>query len=201
MDDATRIAARQLARMRGMTRYYHERFFSDIRFSTIASLGLFLIGWWQVPEAFLLVPVVALIGAVQTAFDASYLIFARQYAARLETDLNRRLDEEVLIAAELESTYLFPLDARKIVTARFGPDFTWFGFVTLFYTGVGVATFAFGAALALPVLRDHDPRWGVIYATLVTVATLAAVITGWWWFVGGEGERRLRAVLDRTFPR
>jgi hypothetical protein len=201
MDDTTRFAARQLARMRGMTRYYHERFFSDIRFSMIAGIVLLLAGWWQVPEAFLLVPVVALIGAVQTAFDASYLIFARQYAARLESEINRRLGTDVLVAAELESTYLFPLDDRKIVTARLGVDFTWFGFVTLFYTGVGAATYAFGVALALPVLRDHDPLWGVIYATTVAVATLAAIIIGWWWFVGGEGERRLAAVLDRNFER
>jgi hypothetical protein len=201
MDDTTRIAARQLARMRGMTRYYHQRFFSDIRFSTIASISLLLAGWWQIPEAFLLVPIVALAGAVQTAFDASYLVFARQYAARLETEINRNLGTTVLVAAELESTYLFPLDARKIVTARLGADFTWFGFVTLFYTGIGVATYVFGAALALPVLRDHDPLWGVVYATGVVVATLAALITGWWWFVGGEGERRLAVVLDRAFDR
>ncbi len=199
MDDVSRIAAQQLGRMRGMTRYYHERFFSDIRFSIIASVALLLIGWWEIPEAFLLVPVVALIGAVASSFDASYLIFARQYAARLERRLNENVGETVLVAAELETTYLFPLDKRKIVTARFGDDFTWFGFVTLFYTAIGATTYVFGAALALPVLRDHDAIWGVAYTAVLVLATLAALIVGWWWFVGGEGERRLAAVLDRTF--
>jgi hypothetical protein len=201
MNEATKIAAQQLGRMRGMTRYYHERFFSDIRFSIIASAVLLLIGWWEVPEAFLLVPVVALIGAVQTAFDASYLIFARQYAARLEAMLNGELDRSVLVAAHLESTYLFPLDKPKIVTARLGEDFTWFGFVTLFYTSIGVATYGFGVVLGLPVLRDHDWIWGTSYALILVLVTLAAAITGWWWFVSGEGERRLRNVLDERFDR
>jgi hypothetical protein len=200
MDDTTRIAAAQLARMRGMTRYYHERFFSDVRFSIIAVGALLLAGWWQVDEAFLLVPVVALIGAVATAFDASYLIFARQYAARLETVLNERVGTEVLVAAELETTYLFPLDSRKIVTAAFGEGFTWFGFVTLFYTAMGVAAFGFGLALGLPVQRQHADVWGIAYIAVLTVAGLLSLATGWWWFVGGEGEQRLRTRLDASFP-
>ena len=199
MDDATRIAAQQLSRMRGMTRYYHERFFSDIRFSMIAGLSLLLIGWWDVPEAFLLLPFVALIGAVQTSFDASYLIFARHYATRLEATVNRDLGRDLLVAARLESAYLFPLDKRKIVTARVGEDFTWFGFVTLFYTAIGASAFGFGVALALPVLRDHARLWGVAYTMGLVLAALAALIIGWWWFVGGEGERRLETVLDEHF--
>jgi hypothetical protein len=199
MDDTTRIAAQQLGRMRGMTRYYHEQFFSDVRYSTLATAALLLVGWWQVPEAFLLVPLVALIGAAQTAFDASYLIFARQYAARLEQRINADLGDDVLVAAELEATYLFPLDERKIVTARFGADFTWFGFMTLFYTAIGIGSYVFGAALALPVLRDHDPLWGVAYTIVLVGLTLASLIIGSWWFVEGEGERRLATVLDDKF--
>ena len=83
----SRIAACFINRaipMRGMTRYYHEQFFSDIRLQVLVTVALFVVGFWEVEGAFLLIPVVALYGAVQTAFDASYLIFARQYAARLE---------------------------------------------------------------------------------------------------------------------
>ena len=35
MDDATRLAAAQLSRMRGMTVEYHRRFFGDIRFAVL----------------------------------------------------------------------------------------------------------------------------------------------------------------------
>lgn len=199
MDPAMRLTADQLSRMRGMTRYYHERFFSDVRFSTAASLALLVAGWWGVPEAFLLVPVVALVGAVMTAFDASYLIFARHYAARLEVRLGASAGTDALVAAELESAYLFPLDRPKLVAAAFGDGFTWFGFVTLFLTGVGAAAFGFGVALGWPVLEGHGTGWQAAYLAVLGAALAAALSAGVWWFPGGEGERRLRGVLDRTF--
>ena len=100
-----------------MNRFYHERFFSDIRFSTTAIVALLVVGFWEVPLAFLLVPPVALLGAASTAFDASYLIFSRHYAEALERRLNEAAGETVLVAHEMENAYLFPLNDRKIVTA------------------------------------------------------------------------------------
>lgn len=197
--DADRLAADQLARMRGMTRYYHGRFFADVRFTTTAGLVLLVAGWWAVPEAFLLVPVVALLGAVLTAFDASYLIFARHYAARLEGYLDRRSESRVLVAAALEDAYLFPLDRPKIVAAAVGPGFSWFGFVTLFLTGLGGALFGFGLALGLPVAFEHGTAWAAWYLAVLGSMSAAAVATGSWWFLGGTGERRLREVLDGRF--
>lgn len=185
--------------MRGMTRYYHERFFSDIRLQVVLTLVLFVVGFWEVEGAFLLIPVVALYGAVQTAFDASYLIFARQYAARLERYLNARLDSPVLVAAELEQQYLFPLDETKIVTVAFGTRFTYFGFVTLFFTALGVLTYLFGLVLGLPFLDQVGDAWTVAYLVSLFAMTLAALFVGWWWFVRGEGERRLRSILDASF--
>ena len=179
-----------------MNRYYHQRFFSDVRTTAAAVVLLLIVGWWQVEEAFLLVPVVALFGATMTAFDASYLLFARHYAARLEADLNAALGEGTLLAARLESRYLFPLNERKLVVAAFGGGFTWFGFMTLFITAFGIAAFGFGLALGLPVLRDQGPGWTISYLAVLGALTLAALAVGLWWFVGGEGERRLRAVLD-----
>lgn len=200
MNDATRLASSQLARMRGMTRYYHKRFFSDIRFTTAASLALFAIGFWEVPAAFLLIPPLALLGAAQTAFDASYLIFARHYAARLERYLNGSAQERVLVAAELEDRYLFPLHERKVVTAAFGSGFTWFGFMTLLYTGAGIAAFAFGLALGWEVLETAGAPWALAYLGTLGVALIAVLGVGFWWFVSGTGERRLRQVLDAAFP-
>ncbi|MDH3470187.1 MAG: hypothetical protein OEM94_02605 [Acidimicrobiia bacterium] len=197
MDDRSRLMAAQLARMRGMNRYYHGRFFSDVRFSAIALLALFVVGWWEVPEAFLLIPFVALYGATMTAFDASYLLFARHYAARLEADLNAEFGDDTLLAATVEQTYLFPLDVRKIVVAQLGSGFTWFGFMTLFITAIGLAAFGFGLALGWPVVTDHGGGWAIAYGTVLAIAGLGAVGVGTWWFVGGEGERRLRAGFGR----
>lgn len=196
MDDPLRLKAAQLGRMRGMTRYYHERFFSDVRFTAVTSLALLVLGWWEVEEAFLLVPFVALFGANMTAFDASYLLFARHYAARLEGDLNAAVGDGTLLAAQIEATYLFPLNERKIVVAALGSGFTWFGFMTLFVTAMGVAVFCFGLALGLPVLSEHGSEWAVAYFAVLGIGIAAALGVGLWWFVGGEGERRLRSVLD-----
>ena len=52
MDPTLKIAADQLGRMRGMTRYYHERFFSDIRLQVVLTVALFVVGFWQVEGAF-----------------------------------------------------------------------------------------------------------------------------------------------------
>jgi len=185
--------------MRGMTRYYHERFFSDIRLQVVLTIALFVVGFWEVEGAFLLIPIVALYGAVQTAFDASYLIFARQYAARLEGYINERIEAPILVAAGLEERYLFPLDDMKIVTAAFGSSFSYFSFVTLFFTALGVLTYGFGLALGLPFLDAAGGGWTAAYLTSLLVVTVSALLVGWWWFVLGAGERRLKAVLDETF--
>lgn len=190
------LAAQQLGRMRGMTVEYHRRFFGDIRLAVVVTTALFVIGFWEVPEAFLLIPVVALYTAVQTAFDASYLIFARQYAARLETYLNDGLGTRIHVGAAMEDAYLFPLDVPKIVTAASGTGFSWFGFVTLFFTALGVAAAGFAMALGWDtVLRDATAGWQWAYFVVVGGLGITALITGIWWFVSGEGESRLRGVL------
>jgi hypothetical protein len=199
VEPTLKIAADQLGRMRGMTRYYHERFFSDIRLQVVLTVGLFGVGFWQVEGTFLLIPVVALYGAVQTAFDASYLIFARHYAARLESYINQRLEDPVLVAAELEDGYLFPLDEMKVVTAAFGSSFSYFSFVTLFFTALGILTYSFGLALGLPFLDAAGSGWTMAYLSSLSLVTLAALLVGWWWFVAGAGERRLRVILDHRF--
>ncbi len=197
MDDAMRLAAAQLSRMRGMTVEYHRRFFGDIRFAVLTIGALFVLGFWEVPAAFLLVPVIALYTAVQTAFDASYLIFARQYAARLERYLNQRAGETIHVGAMMEDAYLFPLDVRKIVTAAPGRGFSWFGFVTLFQTALGLAAAGFGMALGYAnYLQFQTGPWDAAYFTTLAVLGAAALGVGIWWFVGGEGERRLRNALS-----
>ncbi|HSF84169.1 MAG TPA: hypothetical protein VLG28_00745 [Acidimicrobiia bacterium] len=201
MDERRRLASEQLSRMRGMTVEYHRRFFSDIRVAIVVISALFVAGFWEVPEAFLLIPVVALYTAVQTAFDASYLIFARHYAAALETDLNRQLGTRLHVGGELENTYLFPLNERKIVTAAAGSGFSWFGFVTLFYTLLGLGAGLFGLALGwTSVLTDAAPGWQWGYLGSLGLLAFAALATGFWWFVGGAGEARLHRVLE-DFPR
>lgn len=196
MREAADLAAEQLRRMRGMTRYYHRRFFVDIQFTVVVVLALFAVAMFGAEDLYLAVPVVALLGAAQTAFDASYLIFSRHYAARLERFLNDQAGARVLVAADLENTYLFPLDRRKIVTLAAGKGFSWFGFMTALYTLVGVSAYLVGIVAAAQQLEGG---YLAIYLTALLGVTATTLIVGLWWFVGGEGERRLRAVLDGAF--
>jgi hypothetical protein len=195
------LAHEQLKRMRGMTRYYHDRFFSDVRYVTTAVIALFVVGFWAVPEAFLLAPVVALIGANQTAFDASYLYLARHYAAELENEVNQSMRRQILVGAELEDRYLFPLSRPKVVAMAKGADFSWFGWMTLLYTALGVLAFAAGISLGWETLAGAGTGWLVFYLGGVGVLTVGSLVAGWWWFVNGTGERRLREVLETRFGR
>jgi len=189
------IATEQLSRMRGMTALYHKQFFTDIFRTTVLGLALFGLGFWGIEPAFLAIPFVALIGASQTAFDASYLIFARHYARALEDYINHELGEEILVAASLEDSYLFPLDSSKIVTIPLNRAPTWFSLMTFLYTATGVLTFVAGLVLGSGVLEDAGAGWTTGYGVSLAVMTAAALAVGLWWFPGGEGERRLSAIL------
>lgn len=200
MDQDISIALQQLSRMRGMNALYHRQFFSDVRFTTVTVLALFVAGAAVDPWIFLAIPFVSLLGAASTAFDASYLIFSRQFATRLERFINERTESSILIAHELEERYLFPLDRPKIVTLRFGADFTWFGFMTGFYTLLGVTAYLVGLGLSLDVLSDSGRAdLGFAYLATLAVFTLGSLAVGGWWFVTGTGEERLETVLDRHF--
>jgi hypothetical protein len=195
------LAHDQLRRMRGMTGYYHERFFSDMRSVAVGVLALFVLGWSVAPEAFLLVPVVAILGANQAAFDSSYLIFARHYAAELEAFLNRSVGGRVLVAAEMEDAYLFPLNTTKIVTIPLGSSdgpggFSWFGWMTALYSLLGVLAAGVGVALGWSTLASAGGGWTGFYIGALGAILVASLAGGWWWFLLGTGEARLRLVFD-----
>lgn len=195
MTETTKLASLQLNRMRGMNRFYHERFFADVRFTAVALVALFVLGAAQTKLAYLLIPPLAVIGAAQTSFDASYLILSRHYATALERYINQAVGERLLVAHELEDKYLFPLHTRKVVTAAAGLGFSWFGFMTLFYTAMGIAAFSFGLALGWTALFDHGDLWPVAYLGSLGLLVAGSVVTGWWWFVRGTGEGRLATAL------
>jgi acyl-coenzyme A thioesterase PaaI-like protein len=190
------LAHAQLSRMRGMTRYYHGRFFADTRLTAIGVIGLLVIGFWAVPEAFLMVPVVALLGANQTAFDASYLFMARRYASTLEEDINQAMRRRMLVGAELEDRYLVPLGSRRLVGVAFGRDFSWFGWMTVLYTSLGILAYVAGLWLGWDVLAGAGRAF---YLAALGLVTLASVAVGWWWFVAGTGDERLAEVIENRF--
>lgn len=179
-----------------MTVEYHRQFFTDVRFAILLIVTLFVLALWVDPLIALLIPFVALWTAVQTAFDASYLMFARHYAVRLENYLNAQAGETLLVGGRLEADYLFPLGQRKIVTIAAGRGFTWFGYVTVFFTLLGLAAYLFGVAIGWDALSSVGDPWQSLYLATLVFLTLTSLIVGVWWFVMGTGEQRLSSVLE-----
>ncbi|MGD2043937.1 MAG: hypothetical protein PVJ28_09835, partial [Acidimicrobiia bacterium] len=145
---------------------------------------------------FLVVPVVALLGANQTAFDASYLFMARRYAAALEGEINGAMRRTILVGAELEDRYLVPLDSKRLVGVAFGRDFSWFGWMTVLYTVLGIMAYLLGLWLGWDVL---DGTGRLVYLFAIGGLTAGSLAVGWWWFVTGEGQQRLDGVIEERF--
>lgn len=95
-----------------------------------------------------------------------------------------------MIAHELENTYFFPIQSKKIVVAGLGKSFSWFGFVTLFITTYGVSLYIYG-------LLNINFTDSFSYLLVLICATIITLSIGVWWFVFGEGEKRLNEVYKK----
>ena len=188
MDEIT-ILNNQLSRMRSMNKYYHDQFLFDVRilfFFTIIFHYLALTN----NMAYMLIPFISLFGSVLLAFHAHYLIFSRNYSEFIEIKMNKILGNDVLIAHKLENKYLFPINDRKIVVAKLGSEFTWFGFVTLFITFIGISSYIYS------IVRLLNTGINSNYYIFIALITLITLIIGIWWFLLGNGENRLEKVFD-----
>lgn len=188
MDEIT-ILNNQLSRMRSMNKYYHDQFLFDVRilfFFTIIFHYLALTN----NMAYMLIPFISLFGSVLLAFHAHYLIFSRNYSEFIEIKMNKILGNDVLIAHKLENKYLFPINDRKIVVAKLGSEFTWFGFVTLFITFIGISSYVYS------IVRLLNTDINSNYYIFISLITLITLIIGIWWFLLGNGENRLEKVFD-----
>ena len=188
MDEIT-ILNNQLSRMRSMNKYYHDQFLFDVRilfFFTIIFHYLALTN----NTAYMLIPFVSLFGSVLLSFHAHYLIFSRNYSEFIEIKLNNILGNDVLIAHKLENSYLFPIKDRKIVVAKLGSDFSWFGYVTLFITFIGISSYVYSIVCLL------NTEISLYYYLFIALITLITLIIGIWWFLLGNGEKRLEKVFN-----
>ena len=188
MDEIT-ILNNQLSRMRSMNKYYHDQFLFDVRilfFFTIIFHYLALTN----NTAYMLIPFLSLFGSVLLAFHAHYLIFSRNYSEFIEIKINNILGNDVLIAHKLENSYLFPIKDRKIVVAKLGSDFSWFGYVTLFITFIGISSYIYSI---VSLLNTEISQYYYLFIALITLITL---IIGIWWFLLGNGEKRLEKVFN-----
>ena len=182
------IYKEQLSRMRSMNKYYHDQFLLDVRILFVLNTIFVYLALNNI-LAIYLIPLISLFGSVLLSFHAYFLIFSRHYTEFIEKKINNELEDNVLIAHELENDYFFPINERKIVVAVLNKGFTWFSFVTLFITIYGVSSYIW----AITQIINNNLNMNYIYFILgVTFITL---VVGYWWFLSGIGEKRLERVL------
>jgi hypothetical protein len=186
--DKLNVLNSQLKRMRQMNRYYHQQFLTDVRL--LLGLTVLMLTFRNTLTPYL-IPFISLFGAVLLSFHAHYLIFSRNFSEYLERKINNLSEEKIMIAHELENTYFFPIQSKKIVVAGLGKSFSWFGFVTLFITTYGVGLYIYG-------LLNINLSDSFNYLLVLIGATVITLSIGVWWFVLGEGEKRLSEVF-RTY--
>jgi len=186
--DEINILNSQLTRIRQMNNFYHKQFLLDVRLLFFFTVIFFYLSRTNI-NALLIIPFLSLFGSVLLSFHAHYLIFTRNYSQFLEEKINKINGNDVLIGHKLENSYLFPIQDRKIVVAKLGSDFTWFGFVTLFITFLGISAYIF--ALRELIIMKYD----VIYLFFLVLITLVTLFVGIWWFLLGNGEKKLEKVF------
>ena len=186
--DELNILNSQLTRMRQMNNFYHKQFLLDLRLLFFFTVIFFYLSRTNI-NALLIIPFISLFGAVLLSFHAHYLIFSRNYSQFLEEKINKINGNDVLIGHKLENSYLFPIQDRKIVVAKLGTDFTWFSFVTLFITFLGISAYIF--ALRELIIMKYD----VFYIYFLLLITLVTLFIGIWWFLLGNGEKKLEKVF------
>ena len=187
--DEINILNNQLSRIRAMNRYYHNQFLIDIRIFFITTCIFYYLSFTN-SDVYAVIPIISLFGSVVLSFHAHYLIFSRNYSQFVEEKINRITGKEVLIAHKLENKYFFPINDRKIVVASIGKNFSWFGFVTLFITFFGLSSYIYS------IYRLITDGFNNNYTLLILFITLITLITGLWWFLLGNGEKRLEKVFN-----
>ena len=186
--DEINILNSQLTRMRQMNNFYHKQFLLDIRLLFFFTIIFFYISSSNL-NALIIIPYIALFGSVLLAFHAHYLIFSRNYSQFLEEKINNIYGNDILIAHKLENSYLFPIQENKIVVAKLGKEFTWFGFVTIFITFLGITSYVY--CLIQLIIINYEVNY-LIFLGLITLVTL---FFGIWWFLLGNGEKRLEKIF------
>ncbi len=188
MDDLN-IINKQLTRIRAMNKFYHQQFLLDIRIFLVLTIFLFYLSFSN-NKVFLLLPPLCLFGAILLAFHAHYLIFSRYYSQYLEEKINNITNKNILITHKLENDYFFTLKDKKLVVANIGKKFTWFGFVTLFITVMGIFVYAYS------INQVIQANIGQNYLLLMFLITFITLIIGIWWFLLGNGEKRLEKIFN-----
>ncbi len=187
--DEISILNNQLKRIRQMNKFYHQQFLLDVRILFILNTSFLYIGFNN-RLAYVIIPFISLFGAVLLSFHAHFLIFSRNYSEFIEQNINKISKKDLLIGHKLENSYFFPTKDKKLVVASFGKKFTWFSFVTIFIAFFGISSYIF-SIYQLFITTNYTN-----YLFFITFITFITLLIGIWWFLLGNGEKRLEKIFS-----
>ena len=187
--DEISILNNQLNRIRQMNRFYHQQFLLDVRILFILNTSFLYIGFNN-RLAYVIIPFISLFGAVLLSFHAHFLIFSRNNSEFIEQNINKISKKDLLIGHKLENSYFFPTKDKKLVVASFDKKFTWFSFVTIFITFFGISSYIF-SIYQLFITTNYTN-----YLFFITFITFITLLIGIWWFLLGNGEKRLEKIFS-----
>ena len=187
--DEISILNNQLNRIRQMNKFYHQQFLLDVRILFILNTSFLYIGFNN-RLAYVIIPFISLFGAVLLSFHAHFLIFSRNYSEFIEQNINKISKKDLLIGHKLENSYFFPTKDKKLVVASFGKKFTWFSFVTIFITFFGISSYIFSIYQLFTTTNYTNYLFFISFITFITL------LIGIWWFLLGNGEKRLEKIFS-----
>ncbi|MEM9444353.1 MAG: hypothetical protein AAGA18_03275 [Verrucomicrobiota bacterium] len=186
------IWLKQLERMRSMQYSYHKKFFTLISTSLVLFLTLILLPH---SHSIFYLPFLVVSAGVQASFYLHFCDFARIHAEAIEKKINEMYRLNLLLGAELESTYFYDLKKPRISGFLLSTPFRFFSFFTLHWSFIWAAFFLIGVYQSLNALSS-SAKWyylgGLFYWAACNIGFIA------YYFIKANDSKRIIKLLSNN---
>jgi len=180
----------QLRRMREMQYAYHKKFFHGLYLFFVLVIGCLL---WDSPVSLALVPLLVITAGTQSCFYLHFVDFARIHARFIESRLNRTLGKDMLVGAEIEDLYFYPVDAPKIGGFVPWAPLRFFSFFTLHWIILWLGLAVFALWRLLPIMGPC----GKHYLILIGLWAALNFIYLTWFFYKARDRHAMASFLKK----
>jgi hypothetical protein len=180
----------QLRRMREMQYAYHKKFFHGLYLFFVLVIGCLL---WDSPVSLALVPLLVITAGTQSCFYLHFVDFARIHARFIEGRLNRTLGKDMLVGAEIEDLYFYPVDAPKIGGFVPWAPLSFFSFFTLHWIILWLGLAVFALWRLLPIMGPC----GKHYLILIGLWAALNFIYLTWFFYKARDRHAMASFLKK----
>ena len=119
-----------------------------------------------------------------------FLTISLFYLSFTNTKVYLLLPPVCLFGAILLAFHSHYLIFSRYYSEYLGKKFTWFSFVTLFITFMGIFVYIYS------INQVIQSNLGQNYLLFMFLITLITLIIGIWWFLLGNGEKRLEKIFN-----